>query len=177
MTKRIKAFFRKKGADKPIFFAVFVLICLGIVMIGSASIGAVSSKGTAFAIKNKNPVVWNQKEPVEVLAVNNALSMDIIYNRMRTLAFMANLDCHEFSRSYALKSSTGKTYVRQRRQSVRENTRAAEYIAKVFSENSGNIYFAPNGLGLFAALVGEFYIGNESLSKILVQKGYCSYVE
>ena len=120
----------------------------------------------AFAIKNKNPVVWNQKEPVEVLAVNNALSMDIIYNRMRTLAFMANLDCHEFSRSYPLKSSTGKTYVRQRRQSVRENTRAAEYIAKVFSENSG-----------FAALVGEFYIGNESLSKILVQKGYCSYVE
>ena len=58
----------------------------------------------AFAIKNKNPVVWNQKEPVEVLAVNNALSMDIIYNRMRTLAFMANLDCHEFSRSYPLKS-------------------------------------------------------------------------
>ena len=52
MTKRIKAFFRKKGADKPIFFAVFVLICLRIVMIGSASIGAVSSKGTAFAIKN-----------------------------------------------------------------------------------------------------------------------------
>ena len=52
MTKRIKAFFRKKGADKPIFFAVFVLICLGIVMIGSASIGVVSSKGTAFAIKN-----------------------------------------------------------------------------------------------------------------------------
>ena len=96
---------------------------------------------------------------------------------MRTLAFMANLDCHEFSRSYPLKSSTGKTYVRQRRQSMRENTRAAEYIAKVFSENSGNIYFAPNGLGLFAALVGEFYIGNESLSKILVQKGYCSYVE
>ena len=154
-----------------------IFTSLGIVMIGSASIGAVSSKGTAFAIKNKNPVVWNQKEPVEVLAVNNALSMDIIYNRMRTLAFMANLDCHEFSRSYPLKSSTGKTYVRQRRQSVRENTRAAEYIAKVFSENSGNIYFAPNGLGLFAALVGEFYIGNESLSKILVQKGYCSYVE
>ena len=52
MTRKIKAFFRKKGADKPIFFAVFVLICLGIVMIGSASIGAVSSKGTAFAIKN-----------------------------------------------------------------------------------------------------------------------------
>ena len=131
----------------------------------------------AFAIKNKNPVVWNQKEPVEVLAVNNALSMDIIYNRMRTLAFMANLDCHEFSRSYPLKSSTGKTYVRQRRQSMRENTRAAEYIAKVFSENSGNIYFAPNGLGLFPALVGEFYIRHERLSKILVQKGYCSYVE
>lgn len=52
MTRKIKAFFRKKGADKPIFLATFVLICLGIVMIGSASIGAVSSKGTAFAIRN-----------------------------------------------------------------------------------------------------------------------------
>ena len=52
MKKWIKLFFRKKGADKPIFMAIFVLICLGIVMIGSASIGAVSSKGTSFAIRN-----------------------------------------------------------------------------------------------------------------------------
>ena len=52
MKKWIKLFFRKKGADKPIFMAIFVLICLGIVMIGSASIGAGSSKGTSFAIRN-----------------------------------------------------------------------------------------------------------------------------
>ena len=52
MKKWIKLFFRKKGVDKPIFMAIFVLICLGIVMIGSASIGAVSSKGTSFAIRN-----------------------------------------------------------------------------------------------------------------------------
>ena len=44
MKKWIKLFFRKKGADKPIFMAIFVLICLGIVMIGSASIGAVSKE-------------------------------------------------------------------------------------------------------------------------------------
>lgn len=131
----------------------------------------------AFAIKNKNPVVWNQKEPVEVLSVDNALKMDIIYNRMRIPVFVANLDCHEFSRTYPLKSSTGRLYIKQRQRSVRENTIAADYIEKIFKEHQGNIYFAADGLGLFANLVGEFYIGNESLSKILVQKGYCSYVE
>lgn len=132
----------------------------------------------AFAIKNKNPVVWNQKEPVEVLAVNNALSMDIIYNRMRTLAFMANLDCHEFSRSYPLKSSTGKTYVRQRRQSSERKIQELLNILPKFSARTAVIYILHlTDWGFFAALVGEFYIGNESLSKILVQKGYCSYVE
>lgn len=52
MTKKIKLFFRKKGSDKPIFIAVIVLICFGIIMIGSASIGAVPSKSNIYAIRN-----------------------------------------------------------------------------------------------------------------------------
>lgn len=52
MTKKIKLFFRKKGSDKPIFIAVIVLICFGIIMIGSASIGAVPSKNNIYAIRN-----------------------------------------------------------------------------------------------------------------------------
>lgn len=52
MTKKLKLFFRKKGADKPIFISVIVLICFGIIMIGSASIGAVSAENNMYAVKN-----------------------------------------------------------------------------------------------------------------------------
>lgn len=52
MKKYIKAFFRKKGSDKPIFVSTMVLICFGIIMIGSASIGAVSAKNNMYAVKN-----------------------------------------------------------------------------------------------------------------------------
>ena len=52
MKRNLKAFFTKKGIDKPIFISVLVLTCFGIIMIGSASIGAVSSKGNMYAIKN-----------------------------------------------------------------------------------------------------------------------------
>lgn len=52
MKRNLKAFFTKKGIDKPIFISVLVLTCFGIIMIGSASIGAVSSKGNMYAIRN-----------------------------------------------------------------------------------------------------------------------------
>ena len=52
ISKKLKIFFRKKGSDKPIFISVIVLICFGIIMIGSASIGAVPSNNNIYAIKN-----------------------------------------------------------------------------------------------------------------------------
>ena len=52
MKRNLKAFFTKKVIDKPIFISVLVLVCFGIIMIGSASIGAVSSKNNMYAVKN-----------------------------------------------------------------------------------------------------------------------------
>ena len=52
INRKFSNFFKKKGADKTIYGAVSVLICFGIVMIGSASVGAVSSKGLNFVLKN-----------------------------------------------------------------------------------------------------------------------------
>lgn len=50
---KIKLFlkkFNRKGSDKFIYLATFVLISLGVVMIGSASIGLVSKNGTNYAM-------------------------------------------------------------------------------------------------------------------------------
>lgn len=52
MTNLVKRFFRKKGADKSIFIATLVLVIFGVIMIGSASIGAVSVDNKTWAIRN-----------------------------------------------------------------------------------------------------------------------------
>ena len=52
MMQKLKVFFRKKGSDKPIFISVIILLCFGIIMIGSASVGAVPSNSNIYAIKN-----------------------------------------------------------------------------------------------------------------------------
>lgn len=52
LKRKLKAFFTKKGIDKPIFISALVLACFGIIMIGSASIGAVSMEDNMYAIKN-----------------------------------------------------------------------------------------------------------------------------
>lgn len=52
MFRYIKIFFNKKGIDKPILISTLILVLFGIIMIGSASIGAVSTKGAGSVIKN-----------------------------------------------------------------------------------------------------------------------------
>ena len=52
MVRYIKAFFTKKGIDKPILISTLILVLFGVIMIGSASIGAVSTKGAGSVIKN-----------------------------------------------------------------------------------------------------------------------------
>lgn len=92
MKKWIKLFFRKKGADKPIFMAVFVLICLGIVMIGSASIGAVSSKGTGFAIKNMaTQTIYVIFGTVMMMALTKGFRTKIINYRFSMILYFIGL--------------------------------------------------------------------------------------
>lgn len=129
------------------------------------------------AAKDLSAVQWGERKPVEVTFIDDVLEVAIKYNRMKTVAYIANLDCHEYSRTYTLKSTTHKTFVRPRQRTVRITREVTEYVKKLFKENEGNIFFAADGYGLYYNLVGEFFIGNDSLSKHLIEKGYCVYVD
>lgn len=131
----------------------------------------------AYALKIKNSLELNTLQKAEVISLEDALEIKIKFNNVWTATYVSNLNCHEYTRVYALKSSGGNTYVRPRQRTVRISRSTTEYLNKIFDEHEGNIYFKPNGVGLFGNLVGEFYIGNDSLSKHLIDKGYCDYVQ
>ena len=50
--EKIKRLFKSRGVDKGIYASVFVLAIFGIIMIGSASVGSVTSHGVTYALKN-----------------------------------------------------------------------------------------------------------------------------
>ena len=50
--EKIKRLFKSRGVDKPIYVSVFVLAIFGIIMIGSASVGSVTTHGVTYALKN-----------------------------------------------------------------------------------------------------------------------------
>ena len=130
-----------------------------------------------YAMNERYPYPWGKREKVEVKRVFDALEIRIDFNKMRAPVYVSNLDCHEYSRTYNLKSSRGYTYVRPRRLSERVSSRVTDYVISVFEKYPNDVYFAPNGYGLFANLVGEFYIGDVSLSQHLIEKGFCTRVE
>ncbi len=131
----------------------------------------------SFAMKEINPYKWGTHEKVEVKRVFDALQVRIDFNRMRAPVYVSNLDCHEYSKTYTLNSTKGATYVLPSRTAERVSTKVSEYVQSVFEKYPNDIYFAANGYGLYANLVGEFFIGDVSLSQHLIEKGYCTRVE
>ncbi len=131
----------------------------------------------SFALKEINPYQWGKHEKVEVLKVYDSMEVRVELNRMRAPVYVSNLDCHEYSQTYPLKSSRGYTYIRPKSTTERLNTKVTQYVQSVFEKYPDNIYFVPNGYGLYSNLVGEFYIGKVSLSRHLIEKGLCSRVE
>ncbi len=131
----------------------------------------------AFAMKEINPYKWGTHEKVEVKRVFDALQVRVELNRMRAPVYVSNLDCHEYSKTYTLNSSRGATYVLPSRLAERVSTQVTDYVQSVFEKYPDDIYFAANGYGLYANLVGEFFIGDVSLSEHLIEKGYCTRVE
>lgn len=131
----------------------------------------------AFAVKVLSPQRWDVPQKTQVLALADATEIKVAIGRTRGHVYVANLDCHEYSRVYSLKTATGYTYVRPRQRSVRISRESMDFLNQLFQENANNIYFVSYGYGLFSNYVGEFYIGDKSVSRIMVNQGYCSYVK
>ncbi len=129
------------------------------------------------AMKDIAGYKWGIPSKVEIREVPDALKVTVKMNQMRTDVYVSNLDCHEYSKTYTLNSTRGYTYVLPSHRAKKEDTKVTDYVKSVFERYKDNIYFVPNGFGLYNYLVGEFYIGNDSLSQHLIQKGFCTRVE
>ena len=129
----------------------------------------------ALKIKGELPQ-WGVLRPAKINSVSHALEINAMVDRLYAPFYIANLNCHEFTRTYPLKSSEGNTYLRPRARTIRITKDASIYLKQLFSENEGNIYFKAYGFGLYGNFVGEFFIGNKSVNKIMIEKGYCDYV-
>ncbi len=131
----------------------------------------------SFALKVKNPIVWGVMQKTKIESIDNALEIVATVDRIYAPVYVVNLNCHEFSRSYFLKSTNGQTYVRPRKRTVRISREPSVFLKKLFDQNEGNIYFKAYGFGLFGNFVGEFFIGDKSVNRILIEKGYCDYFQ
>lgn len=114
---------------------------------------------------------------VEVRQVDNAQEITIQYGNTFTQAFLSGIFCHEYTRSYTEKSSTGALYTRRYTRSVKKTRVPTEFLKQIVDENQGNLYFQPYGMGLYGRLVGELFVGNESVNLFMVKKGYCSILK
>lgn len=89
---KLKLFFRKKGSDKPIFISTIVLICFGIIMIGSASIGAVTSNSNIYAIKNMiTQTIYAAGGLVIMMALTKVFQTKIINYRLSMIMFIIGI--------------------------------------------------------------------------------------
>lgn len=129
------------------------------------------------ALKVKGNIQWGVAKPAKVNSIDHALEIIATVDRMYSPYYVANLNCHEFSRNYTLKSSEGYTYVRPRSRTIRISRDPSIFLKQLFKENEGNIYFKAYGFGLYGNFVGEFFIGDKSVSKYMIEKGYCDYVK
>lgn len=131
----------------------------------------------SFGLKIKNQIEMNKLYSAQIVSVDDSFNIVIKFDKMWTTVYLPNIDCKEYSRVYALKSSDGRTYLRPRSRSVRVSRDTTDYLIQVFNKYSDSIYFMPYGFGLYANMVGDLYVGKTNLRKHLIEQGYCSFVQ
>lgn len=130
----------------------------------------------AWAYKQIVPESLEQmpRQKVDVMLIDNAQEITIRYNNYKTRAVLYGIFCHEYTRSYTEKSSSGALYTRRYTRSVKKTRVPTEFLRKIVKENEGNLYFQPKGMGRYGWLVGELFVGDESVNLHMVEKGYCT---
>ena len=131
----------------------------------------------AYALKDVSGLQWGEIQPVEIIYCGDMMNPVIKHKKSIVEVYVSNLDCKEYSRTYKLMSTSTITYVLPRQGARKISGNVSAYVQNLFEQNKGNIYFKANGYGIYSNLVGEFYIGDTSLNKHLIEKGYCVYVK
>lgn len=127
-----------------------------------------------YAVKQK------QQERLKVIITDeyNAVMYKIKPERsLTTIAYLANLDCNEYTLQRTYRTMNGIRYIVPVDIFKFSNTEPRTYVKELLSQYDGEIYYKPLGIGHNGYYVGEMYLGDESLNKHLVEKGYCTYIK
>ena len=128
----------------------------------------------AFAVKHKYADIFK----VTVTDVDNAVTYKIKPEHgATTIAFLANVDCKEYNLTRTYRTMSGERYIMPVGAWHFVNTKPMSYAMNLINQYKGEIYFKPLGLGMNGFYVGELYLGQNSLNRHLVEKGYCSYIK
>ena len=144
---------------KKLFVLVFVMLVVSL---------------PVFAVKQKHQEILK----VVITDVDNAVTYKIKPESSAvTVAFLSNLDCKEYNLQRTYRTINGIRYIMPVGIWQFINEKPMVYARNLIKQYKGDIYFKPLGIGINGYYVGEMYLGNDSLNKHLVEKGYCNYIK
>lgn len=130
-----------------------------------------------FALAEKDSYIFSSKTPyqVEVRKVYNASLLSVKAGQSLLNLRLSGVLCNEYTKYREKYSSTNTKYFLEdtRATKISYNSLPTDYIENLLKENENNLFFRPQGLGFNYTLVGELFVGNQSVNDLLVQKGYC----
>lgn len=133
----------------------------------------------AFAVKTLDNYIYTSTTPfkIELRQVQNAQCISGKTGRTLVTLRLSNIVCNEYSK-YQTKTSTSETkYTIEDRSALKNNNDATRYLSELLEANKNNLYFKQQGIGFYGAVIGELYLGNTNINKLLVEKGFCRPIE
>lgn len=128
-----------------------------------------------YAVKSKG--ISNQKTKVNQIDIYSDATIYKVKleNSTNFLFILSNIECPGIANRRTYRTMNGYRYKDPHKFGTSININ--NYASSLLYNNAGNIYVKSQGLGMDGYFVGEVYIGNVSLGRHLVEKGYCSYIK
>ncbi len=144
-----------------------------------------------FAMKVTDEYIVTSKTPykVEFRKVFDGQAVSLKSGKTLFTARLSGIICNEDRNRYEIwKSSAGQKYsveyknIRKTSNDVYyvypgQYNNAKDYLKKLLEANENNLYLQQQGRGYAFSVVGELFIGNKSVNKLLVEKGFCRPIE
>ena len=145
----------------------------------------------AFALKVTDEYLVTSKIPykVEFRKVFDGQTVSLKAGKTLFTARLSGIICNEHNNKYDIFESTaGQKYSVQNKNYKKSGdgsyylypgqyNKAEDYLKKLLEANENNLYLQQQGRGYTFSIVGELFVGNKSVNKLLVEKGFCRPIE
>lgn len=144
----------------------------------------------AFALKVTDEYLTTSKTPykVELRKVFDEQTISLKASKTLFTLRLSGIICGNSNKYDIRESSTGQKYAIENkiyRKSGEKSyyiypgqtNNAKIYMKKLLEENENDLFVQQQGLGYYFSLIGELYIGNTNVNKLLVEKGFCRPIE